>query len=92
MDYICECLGSSYSGRHCEITAPTIKIYKIISKSFAYIAILVLTSVAMFFVIMDILKYGFGIDPVREERERVRRERRTKHRKPVIQRFTYVNA
>jgi hypothetical protein len=41
---------------------------------------------------MDILKYCFGIDPVGEERERIRREKRVKKRKPVIQRFIYINA
>ena len=57
----------------------------------AYIAILVLISAAMFIVIMDILKYCFGIDPVYEERERIRRKKQAKKRKPVIQRFVYVN-
>ena len=91
MNYTCECLGDSYSGRHCETTSPKIIVYKIVSQSFAYVAILALTSVAMFIVIMDILKYCFGIDPVHEERERLRREKRERHRKPVIQRFQYVN-
>jgi hypothetical protein len=92
MNYKCECLGESYSGRHCEITATKIKIYKIVSKSFAYVAIIAMISVAMFIVIMDILKYCFGIDPVYEERERIRRSKKAKKRKPVIQRFVYVNA
>ena len=48
-----------------------------------------MASVAMFIVIMDILKYCFGIDPTREELERYRR---AKKRKPVVQRFIYVNA
>ena len=92
-NYTCECLGDNYySGRHCELTASKIKIYKIVSQSFAYIGILVLISVVMFIIIMDILKYCFGIDPVRSERRRIRRKRRAKHRKPVIQRFVYVNA
>jgi hypothetical protein len=91
MNYTCDCLGG-YSGRHCEITATKIKIYKFVSKSFAYVAIIVLISVAMFIVIMDILKYCFGIDPVHEERQRIRRKKQAKKRKPVIQRFVYVNA
>jgi hypothetical protein len=49
-------------------------------------------SVAMFIVIMDVLKYCFGIDPVDKERERIRRQKQAKKRKPVIQRFVYVNA
>ena len=46
----------------------------------------------MFVIIMDILKYCFGIDPTREDLERIRREKLEKKRKPVIQRFIYVNA
>jgi hypothetical protein len=92
LNYSCECLGDSYFGRHCEFTTKRIIIYKIVSKSFAYVAIIAMASVAMFVIIMDILKYCFGIDPVHEEREKIRREKRAKKRKPVIQRFIYVNA
>jgi hypothetical protein len=49
-------------------------------------------SVAIFIIIMDILKYCFGIDPVREELEQIRRKKQARKRKPVIQRFIYVNA
>ena len=52
--------------------APSLLIRQYISKGFAYIAILVLLSTAAFIFILDVLKYGFGIDPVREERERMR--------------------
>jgi hypothetical protein len=64
-----------------------------VSKSFGYIAILCLTIVILFFVIMDVLKYVFGIDPTKDELERIRREKRAKRRKPppVIQKFVYVN-
>ena len=91
-NYTCHCLSGSYSGRHCEVAATRVIILKIVSKSFAYIAIIAMAVVAMFVIVMDILKYCFGIDPVEEERERIRREKRPKKRKPVIQRFTYVNA
>ena len=63
-----------------------------VSKSFAYVAVIALVCVVAFVITMDILKYCFGIDPVKEERERIRREKRMKNRRPVIQRFTYVNA
>jgi uncharacterized membrane protein YpjA len=94
LNYTCECVGNNfYSGRHCEIKSRKFIILNIVSKSFAYIAIIALTVVAMFVIIMDILKYCFGIDPVHHERERYRREKRAKKRKrPVIQRFIYVNA
>jgi hypothetical protein len=64
---------------------------KIAAKSISSIAIIVMISAAMFIIIMDILKYCFGIDPTREERERIRRKKKAKKRKPVIQRFVYVN-
>ena len=67
-------------------------IYKMVSKSFAYVAIIAIASVAAFVVIMDILKYCFGIDPVEEERKRMREEKRAKKRQPVIERFVYVNS
>ncbi len=51
-----------------------------------------MTAAVMFIIIMDILKYCFGIDPTREDLERIRREKLRKKRKPVIQRFIYVNA
>ncbi|CAF1316991.1 unnamed protein product [Adineta ricciae] len=90
MNYKCECVGD-YSGRHCEISSRRMIIHKIISKTVSYVTILVLIVTVMFFVIMDILKYCFGIDPVHQERERLRREKRMKKRKPVIQRPVYVN-
>jgi len=91
--YICECFGDSYYGEHCEHTSNKIYVKQVVSKSFAYVAILALCSVALFVLIMDILKYCFGIDPVDRERRRLQQEKKTKKRKhkPVIQRFTYVN-
>lgn len=89
--YKCECLGDSFYGEHCQFVAMKIQIYRIVSQSLGYVAILVLVSTVMFIVIMDVLKYCFGIDPVEEERERMRREKQAKKRKPVIQRFVYVN-
>jgi hypothetical protein len=50
------------------------KIYRIVSKSFAYVAI-----VAMFVIIMDILKYCFGIDPPRKDLERVWRKKKKRN-------------
>ena len=91
-DYLCECLGDSYSGRHCEITAKTVLVYQLVAKSCGYVAIISISSVAMFIIIMDVLKYFFGIDPVREQRERIRRQKQARKRQPpVIQRFIYVN-
>jgi hypothetical protein len=44
---------------------------------------------------MDILKYCFGIDPTKEELEKIRKAKaaaKRAKRRPVIQRFIYVNA
>ncbi|UJR16692.1 hypothetical protein I4U23_003592 [Adineta vaga] len=92
LGYKCECFGTSYSGRDCEIVTAKIRIIKILSKSLSYVSILIIISFILFIIIMDILKYCFGIDPVRDDLERYRREKRTQNRKhPVIQRFVYVN-
>ena len=68
-------------------------IYKAVSKSFGYVGIVALASTSALIVLMDLLKYGFGIDPVREERERLEREKQGgKRRKQLlIQRFVYVH-
>ena len=73
--YKCECLSASYTGRHCEYVASGIVVRQYVSKSFAYVAIIALSMVMGFFIIMDILKYGFGIDPVSKEQENLRRIR-----------------
>jgi hypothetical protein len=69
------CLSATYSGRHCEHVSRSIIIRQYVSKAFSYVAILALVFVFGFVIIMDILKYVFGIDPVREERELIRRRR-----------------
>lgn len=90
--FICVCFSDNFYGTHCEHTSTKIVIKQFISKSFAYIAIIAMSSVALFVIIMDILKYVFGIDPVEPERQRLRQEKQMKKKcKPVIQRFIYVN-
>jgi len=94
MNYTCECLGNSYTGRHCEIIATQTAIYKTISKSFAYVAIIAMASVAVFVIIMDIMKYGFGIDVAYQELKRIRRKIpvEKESQKSDIVRFIYVDA
>lgn len=94
-NYSCECLGSSYSGRHCEIISQTITTYRSISMSFSLIALISLALVAIFVIVMDVLKYVFGIDPVKKERQTLRSQQRKRLLKrkhhPVAIRFVYVN-
>ena len=89
--YKCECFGGMYYGDHCEFTTRKIIIIKFVAKSFAYVGILAMVSVAIFIIVMDILKYGFGIDPVHEEREKLRHEKRMKQRRVWTYRYIYVN-
>ena len=65
---------------------------QIVSKSLGYVSIIAMSVVAMFVIIMDILKYCVGIDPVAEEQERTRKKKRKAWCKPVTKRFTYVPA
>ena len=89
-NYTCECLSESYSGRHCEITAQKITIRQVISKSFAYISIIAIGTVAMFVIIMDLLKYCLGIDPVKRKLKHIPVRKRPKQ--VVIVRFIYIDA
>ena len=61
-----------------------------ISRSLAFVAIIALGSVVTFIVILDVMKYGFGIDvaPPPSGRRAVRRRR--KARSHVGMRFVYV--
>ena len=87
-NYTCQCLGDSFSGRHCEITAQNMIIREVVAKTFGYIAIIVMVMAAMFIVFLDVLKYGFGVDVVAvRDTKKVKRKRRS----PIIIRFIYVN-
>lgn len=88
-NYYCECLSGSYYGRHCENVARRINILEIIAQSFAYIAIIAICTVALFVIIMDILRYGFDIGPKPKE---VKLKPKPIKRAPrQVQRFVYVN-
>ena len=64
-----------------------------VSRSFAFVAICALVVVAVFIFVLDVLKYGLGIDPAREDRERPRRKAGAKQKRlPIAVRFIYVHA
>ncbi|UJR20416.1 hypothetical protein I4U23_023547 [Adineta vaga] len=77
-NYTCQCLAGSYFGHYCEITTKKIMILKIVSKSFAWIAIIAMIAVIIFVIIMDVLKYCFHIDPVNSIRKEYRSRKRAK--------------
>ena len=91
LNYTCECLGESYSGRHCEITSRKTVIFKTVSKSCGAVAITALGIVGMFVIVMDVLKYGFGVDPVGERVQRTM-TKKSQQKPMVATRYLYVNA
>ena len=91
LNYTCQCLGESFSGRHCEVKASALEAHETVTKSFAYVAITALGLVVMLIVMLDILKYCFGVDTIREERRRRRQPHRKKVKIHTITRYTYIN-
>ena len=90
LNYTCECLGKSYSDRHCEISSSEIMLRQRLSKSFAYIAIIAMVLVAALIVTMDVLKYGFGIDPVKDEQQK---KKKAKGKRTImVIRYLYVHS
>ena len=92
LNYTCQCLGEQYFGQHCEIVSSKTAVLQTVSKSFAYIVIIAMITVAMFIIILDVLKYFFGIDPVGDELKRIEQKNKIKKKPPVIIRYIYVNA
>ena len=86
-NYRCLCLEGSYSNEHCEATAYQLTVRRMISRSVAYVVIIVMISTAGFIVILDILKYCFDIDPGKKA---TRLKKKKKH--IIAIRFIYVNA
>ncbi|CAF1335854.1 unnamed protein product, partial [Adineta steineri] len=80
LDYKCECLYGS-SGRHCENLAAGYVIRQYVAKSFSYIAIIGIVAVYLFVIILDTLKYVFGIDVTRNERRELRHKRNSHKKK-----------
>ena len=78
-NYKCECLGKSFSGSHCEVTATGTVILRTVARSFAYVAIIALCAVMVFVAVLDILKYCFGIGPAKNDRKRKPKRRPASH-------------
>jgi hypothetical protein len=98
LGYQCECLSGMYSGLHCEYTATSILIRQYTSKTFASVAIIMISSMVIFVITLDVLKYVFHIDVAKHEREKMRQNRAPKKREIMMSkqprialRFIYVN-
>lgn len=85
LNYTCLCLDDNYSGQYCENVSTKIKIWRILAKSIAFVAIIFILATVAYIVTMDILKYCFGIDLAK-----VKVKRKMKRHRPVYQRFIYV--
>lgn len=69
-NWSCRCVDSTiYSGTYCEVKSTSLRVKEIVSRSFASIAIGCISTVVGFVLLMDLLKYGFHIDLVAEERD-----------------------
>jgi hypothetical protein len=63
-------------------------------KGFAYIAILMLLLLIGFIVMMDVLKYVFGIDPVQADRDALEKKKMNKKKVQQLKiayRYQYIN-
>lgn len=81
----CRCLSESYSGVFCEKEPTSIRIRRFVSRGIAWVCFTAIATVFAFVIIMDIVKYCLGIDPVEFEREilfeeRIRKEKERKRR------------
>ncbi|CAF1145082.1 unnamed protein product [Adineta steineri] len=92
-DYKCECLSKSYSGKYCGIVSQTLVVHQTVSTSFGYLCYLMIGCICLFFILLDILKYCFGIDPAKDQLKRIQRRGRMKNIKPPpqIRKFIYIN-
>ena len=60
----------------------------VVAKTFGFIAILVIVLSVVFIIVLDVLKYGFGVNAaVVQHAKKVKRARRP----PMMIRFIYVN-
>jgi hypothetical protein len=93
LGFECLCLGDSYSGQYCEITSSKTKTLQAVAKSFAYIAIIAIVTVALFIVVMDILTYCFGIDLTNKERAALRQRKYIRKKRPgFFSRYIHIDA
>ncbi|UJR32179.1 hypothetical protein I4U23_019643 [Adineta vaga] len=80
-NWSCLCTNSHlYSGTYCEHKSSGLRTKEIVSRSFACVAIGCLATVVSFIIIMDILKYGFKINPVGSETETWRAKKEHQYR------------
>ena len=82
--YQCLCVSDSYSGVYCEIESGKIRMYRISALTIACVSIAMIVACATFVVVMDILKYVFGIDAPKVEEPKKKQKRRRKQRKYAV--------
>ncbi|CAF1140868.1 unnamed protein product [Adineta steineri] len=69
-NWSCECINPDfYSGTYCQIKSSSLHVKEIVSRSFACVAIGCISTVIGFIILMDVLKYGFHINPKNKSEE-----------------------
>ncbi|CAF4214290.1 unnamed protein product, partial [Adineta steineri] len=69
-NWSCECINPDfYSGTYCQIKSSSLHVKEIVSRSFACVAIGCISTVIGFIILMDVLKYGFHINPSEHDLE-----------------------
>ena len=89
--YQCQCLSGSYTGDHCETISSETVFYQYMSKSFAFVAITMIGSVGLFIVVMDVLKYCFGLDLAKVHRKINRKKVVNRRQRGLAIHYVYVN-
>ena len=71
--YQCLCVSDSYSGVYCEVVSGKIRMYRISALTIACASIAMIVGCATFVVVMDVLKYVFGIHVAKVKQFKKRR-------------------
>ena len=96
-DYTCLCLSNNYVGRYCETKQSPLLLLQKVTKSFASIATVYIVCICLFVIVLDILRFVFGINSTLADLKRLLRRRaarKTKMKKKKLGKavhFTYVN-
>ncbi len=91
LNYTCQCIDESILWNNSNVH---IVVCQTVWKSFAYIVIITMLIVAMFIIILDVLKYCFHINPAGNKSEQIQQKKWKKEiMKPSMAiRFIYINA
>lgn len=90
--YRCERMNGSLTGRHCETTLFKAVLLAYFARSVGFIMIAFLSSVAIFIINLDALKYVFGISVEKKGIAPVKKMKTKRRKYLVIVHHFYVNS